>query len=147
MAPRIASCICHVIFANMPSVAASSSSPQTSICSPTVTSTSLCASSRHRPTKTLLSSYVRFINRHLAFIDFLHVLLHLVDVALSHPHVPNYASPRFCNISGRGRYGDSVTEMDYSVGRIMDAITANGFDNNTIVFFTSESVLHSVRLT
>lgn len=55
------------------------------------------------------------------------------------PHVPLYASDRFEGSSKRGIYGDVVTELDWSVGRILATLREQGIDSNTMVIFTSDN--------
>uniref|UniRef100_A0A3B5ATL9 N-acetylgalactosamine-6-sulfatase n=1 Tax=Stegastes partitus TaxID=144197 RepID=A0A3B5ATL9_9TELE len=54
-------------------------------------------------------------------------------------HAPVYASKRFLGKSQRGRYGDAVMELDYSVGQILSWLRSLGIENNTFVFFTSDN--------
>ncbi|XP_055010252.1 N-acetylgalactosamine-6-sulfatase [Boleophthalmus pectinirostris] len=54
-------------------------------------------------------------------------------------HAPVYASKLFRGKSQRGRYGDAVMELDYSVGQILSLLKSLGIDNNTFVFFTSDN--------
>ncbi|XP_039650166.1 N-acetylgalactosamine-6-sulfatase isoform X1 [Perca fluviatilis] len=54
-------------------------------------------------------------------------------------HAPVYASKRFLGKSQRGRYGDAVMELDYSVGQILSLLRSLGIENNTFVFFTSDN--------
>jgi arylsulfatase len=56
----------------------------------------------------------------------------------SFPHIPIVASPRFRGTSGFGLYGDAVAELDWSVGQVLQALRANGLDQNTLVMFTSD---------
>ncbi|MBI5771543.1 MAG: sulfatase [Verrucomicrobia bacterium] len=55
------------------------------------------------------------------------------------PHTPIYASEQFRGKSPRGRYGDVVEEIDWSVGRVLDTLRETGLDQNTLVFFTSDN--------
>ena len=55
------------------------------------------------------------------------------------PHVPLFASADFHGRSRAGRYGDTVEEIDWSTGRILDAIRDAGIAGNTLVFFTSDN--------
>lgn len=55
------------------------------------------------------------------------------------PHTPIYASEIFRGTSSRGRYGDVIEELDWSVGQILDAVRAAGIGENTFVFFTSDN--------
>lgn len=55
------------------------------------------------------------------------------------PHTPLFASPQFKGRSPRGRYGDTVEELDHSVGQVIAALRAAGVAENTLVFFTSDN--------
>ena len=55
------------------------------------------------------------------------------------PHTPVFASERFRGKSPRGRYGDVVEEIDWSVGQVLDAVRAAGIGKNTFVFFSSDN--------
>ena len=55
------------------------------------------------------------------------------------PHVPIAASADWRGTSDRGLYGDVVQELDWSVGRILDAIREHGLDERTLVVFTSDN--------
>ena len=52
------------------------------------------------------------------------------------PHVPLFASPDFHGKSRAGRYGDTVEEIDWSTGQILDHLRESGLAKNTLVFFT-----------
>ena len=60
---------------------------------------------------------------------------------LSHnmPHAPVFASDAFQGKSKGGRYGDTIEEIDWSVGQVMKAIKEAGIDENTMVVFTSDN--------
>jgi uncharacterized sulfatase len=55
------------------------------------------------------------------------------------PHRPLFASEEFRGKSGAGLYGDVVQEIDWSVGRILDALQEAGRADDTVVFFTSDN--------
>ena len=55
------------------------------------------------------------------------------------PHVPLFVSEKFKGKSKRGLYGDVIMEIDWSVGRILDALKQNGLEENTLVIFTSDN--------
>jgi arylsulfatase A len=55
------------------------------------------------------------------------------------PHVPLYASEKFRGTSTRGLYGDTVEELDWSVGEVLKALKETGQDANTLVIFTSDN--------
>ncbi len=50
-----------------------------------------------------------------------------------------YPGPDFIGKSANGLYGDSVEELDWSVGEVLNAIKQNGLDENTIVVWTSDN--------
>jgi len=55
------------------------------------------------------------------------------------PHTPLFASGKFKDTSLRGLYGDVVEELDWSVGKVMDALKKYGLAKNTLVLFTSDN--------
>lgn len=59
-------------------------------------------------------------------------------LAFSYPHDPACASERFRGKTGFGDYGDSVAEIDWSVGEVMSALERKGLASNTLVCFTSD---------
>lgn len=82
---------------------------------------------------TLYTEYaVRFIERHKQEPFFLYV-------PHSMPHAPLGVSDKFRGKSEQGRYGDVVMELDWSVGRILEALELNGLDRQTLVIFTSDN--------
>ncbi len=60
-------------------------------------------------------------------------------LAYNLPHVPLFASEEFMGTSKRGLYGDVVEEIDFNIGRVVDALKKKGLDENTIVVFTSDN--------
>jgi arylsulfatase A-like enzyme len=60
-------------------------------------------------------------------------------LAHSMPHWPWASSSRFRGRSDAGAYGDSVQELDASVGRILDTLREEGLDSDTLVIFTSDN--------
>ena len=55
------------------------------------------------------------------------------------PHIPIYASDTFEGHSKRGDYGNTIEEIDWSVGRVLDALKEEGIAENTLVIFTSDN--------
>ena len=55
------------------------------------------------------------------------------------PHKPLAASEKNYKKSGAGLYGDALLDLDDSVGAVLDALKANGLDDNTLVIFTSDN--------
>ena len=74
----------------------------------------------------------KFINAHKGGPFFLYL-------AYSSPHVPLFRSKAFAGVSLRGRFGDVVEEIDWSVGKVLAALKQAGVDGNTLVVFTSDN--------
>ena len=55
------------------------------------------------------------------------------------PHVPLGVSDQFKGKSKQGMYGDVIMEIDWSVGEILNALSKNKLDNNTLIIFTSDN--------
>jgi arylsulfatase A-like enzyme len=55
------------------------------------------------------------------------------------PHQPNYPSKRFLNSSEAGLYGDTVQEVDWSVGEVLSCLQRNNLIRDTIILFTSDN--------
>jgi arylsulfatase len=60
-------------------------------------------------------------------------------IGWSRPHFPNDTSVEFAGRSGAGKYGDSVVELDYRTGQVLDAIKEAGIEDDTIVIFVSDN--------
>lgn len=54
-------------------------------------------------------------------------------------HTPIFPHPDFAGQSENGRLGDWITEVDWSVGQVLDALKEQGVDENTLVIFTSDN--------
>ena len=50
-----------------------------------------------------------------------------------------FASPKFRGKSLNGPWGDSVEELDWSTGQILDKLTSLGLEKNTLVVFLSDN--------
>lgn len=83
-------------------------------------------------TKRYTEEAVRFIAERKTAPFFLYL-------AHTFPHVPMFASPDFKGKSRAGIYGDAVEEIDWSVGRVLEALRKEGLAENTLVFFTSDN--------
>ncbi|XP_013361009.1 PREDICTED: arylsulfatase H isoform X2 [Chinchilla lanigera] len=80
----------------------------------------------------LLREALGFIERYkrgpfLLFFSFLHV------------RVPLITRDKFVGHSKYGLYGDNVEEMDWMVGKILQALEQECLTNNTLVYFTSDN--------
>ena len=55
------------------------------------------------------------------------------------PHVPLFVSNERWGTSLRGRYGDVIEELDWSVGQILGKLRDLGLDRKTLVVYTSDN--------
>jgi arylsulfatase A len=55
------------------------------------------------------------------------------------PHIPLAASSDFLGKSPRGFYGDTIEEIDWSVGQVLATLKRLKLDNNTLVVYTSDN--------
>ena len=83
-------------------------------------------------TSTVTAKALSFIRRHKDKPFFLYVPHPL-------PHVPLAASAPFRGTSKRGIFGDVLTELDASIGQVMDELKKQGIDKNTLVMFISDN--------
>jgi len=60
-------------------------------------------------------------------------------MSLTQVHPPLGHHPDFDNITKTGIYGDVLKEVDYNIGRILDAIAEAGLEENTIVILTGDN--------
>jgi arylsulfatase A-like enzyme len=54
-------------------------------------------------------------------------------------HFPTLAHPDFAGKTGAGDIGDAMAEMDFNVGRVLDAIQRLGIERNTLVFWCTDN--------
>ncbi len=90
---------------------------------------------QHRLTGDYTEEAVKFIEDHLDEPFFLYLPHSMV-------HVPLFAGERFQKVSRNADnpiLGDTIQEIDWSVGRILDTIRLHGLGGNTLVLFTSDN--------
>jgi len=75
---------------------------------------------------------VQFIEKHRSD-PFLLLVTHNM------PHVPLFVSDKFRGKTQRGLFGDVISEIDWSVGQIVQALDRAGLRDNTWVIFTSDN--------
>lgn len=80
-----------------------------------------------------------FTEKSIAFIKSNQTKPFFLYLAHPMPHIPIYASPEFTGKSTRGAYGDTIEEIDWSVGQIMETLKSLNLDENTLVLFTSDN--------
>ena len=83
-------------------------------------------------TKDITTESINFIEKNKGNPFFLYI-------AHPQPHVPLFVSEDFEDLTGNGIYADVITEIDYSVGRVLDKIEESGLTENTIIVFTSDN--------
>ena len=83
-------------------------------------------------TQRLTARAIRFIREHRDRPFFL-FLPHVM------PHIPQFASAAFAGKSRAGIYGDSIAEIDWSTGAILDTLRELGLDERTLVVFSSDN--------
>ena len=66
----------------------------------------------------------------------------LLVVSWDHVHTALITSKKFRGKSKHGRYGDTVEEMDYGTGLILDKLDELHLAENTLVYFTSDNGPH-----
>ena len=81
----------------------------------------------------------RYTERAVAFIERNRDRPFFLYVPHSMPHVPLFVSDAFKGKTRDGLYGDVIAEIDWSVGRILDAVQRTGLDADTLVIFTSDN--------
>ena len=75
---------------------------------------------------------VNFVSSHKNHPFFLYLAHTMV-------HVPLGVSGRFRGKSGRGLFADVMMEIDWSIGRVLEALRRHGLEKNTIVVFASDN--------
>jgi arylsulfatase A-like enzyme len=85
-------------------------------------------------TRRYTEEAVRFIKEHKDEPFFVYVPL-----AMPGSTKRPYASPDFQGKSANGPYGDSIEEMDWCVGQILDTLDELGLDDNTLVVKASDN--------
>ena len=83
-------------------------------------------------TKGSTDGAIDFIQRHKDQPFFLYIPYNM-------PHLGLHASKDFVGKSRRGPLGDVMEEIDFSVGRIRDAIEQAGITKNTLIIFSSDN--------
>ena len=75
---------------------------------------------------------LQFISKHKTEPFFLYLPHNAV-------HFPIYPGKKWAGKSPNGIYSDWVEEVDWSVGRVLDALREQGLSERTLVFFTSDN--------
>jgi len=75
---------------------------------------------------------ISFVRKHRKEPFFLYFAHHM-------PHTPLVASEAFKGKSKRGPFGDAVSELDWSVGQVLETLRELKLDKRTLVIFTSDN--------
>lgn len=89
------------------------------------------------PDQALLTR--RYTEEAVSFIEEHRDEAFLLYLAHSMPHVPIFASDQFAGTTANGVYGDVISEIDWSVGRVVETLTGLGLAESTLVFFCSDN--------
>lgn len=81
---------------------------------------------------TITRKAVEFIDREKAKPFFLYFATHNI-------HVPRLPNKRFTGTTPMGPRGDAITELDWSVGEILDALERHKLTDNTLIIFSSDN--------
>lgn len=80
----------------------------------------------------------RYTESAVSFIDGSGQEPFFLYLGFSYPHDPPKASDKFKGKSGLGDQGDSIAEIDWSVGEILRAVERKGIARDTLILFTSD---------
>ena len=80
-----------------------------------------------------------FTEEAVKFIHEWRELPYFIYLAHKDPHQPFFPSKQFAGKSRGGPYGDAVTEFDWSVGQVVQALRDTGQLENTLVILTSDN--------
>lgn len=81
----------------------------------------------------------RYTDATIAFIEEAGDEPFFIYLAHTFPHIPLFASERFRGQSEAGLYGDTVETIDWSMGRIVQALEEAGVADDTLIMFTSDN--------
>ena len=80
-----------------------------------------------------------YTQRAVQFIEKNRARPFFVYLAHTMPHVPLFVSDDFAGKTGQGLFGDVIAEIDWSVGRVLEAVRRLNLDTHTLVVFTSDN--------
>ena len=81
----------------------------------------------------------RYFDRALEFIERAGEQPYFLFLNPAMPHVPLFATDSFLGQSRGGLYGDTVEEIDWNVGRLLDYLDESGRIDSTLVVFLSDN--------
>lgn len=83
-------------------------------------------------TKNYVAKSIKFITKNKQDPFFLYV-------PLTNPHAPLFPGQGFAGTTDGGPYGDSIAELDYSVGKIIEHLEKENLRDNTLIIFLSDN--------
>jgi arylsulfatase A-like enzyme len=89
------------------------------------------------PDQTQLTTW--YTERAVAFVEAHRDEPFFLYVPHAMPHVPLFVSDKYAGKTERGLFGDVISEIDWSVGQILDALKRHGLDERTLVMFASDN--------
>jgi len=81
----------------------------------------------------------RYTERAVEYLKQDHEKPFLLYFAHNQPHTPIGASEAFRNSGPGGLYGDTIRELDWSLGQVLDTLDETGLAENTFVIFSSDN--------
>ena len=84
----------------------------------------------------------RMTQRAVNFLEMNHDKPLMLTMSFIQAHTALFSSDKFTNRSKHGPYGDTVEEMDHSLGEVMSTLKRLGIDKNTFVYLTSDNGGH-----
>lgn len=91
------------------------------------------------PATNMATLTQRYTDEAIAFMEKNQDQPFFVYIPHTMPHTRLDASKEFKGKSERGLYGDVIEEIDFNVGRILDALDEMNLTHNTYVLFTSDN--------
>ncbi|XP_072024020.1 steryl-sulfatase-like isoform X2 [Amphiura filiformis] len=89
----------------------------------------------------------RMTQRAVNFLEVNHDKPFMLTMSFLQAHTALFSSDKFTNRSKHGPYGDTVEEMDYSLGEVMATLKRLGIADNTFVYLTSDNGGHVEEIT
>jgi arylsulfatase A-like enzyme len=80
-----------------------------------------------------------YTDKSIAFLRASRTKPFLLYLAHTMPHSVIGASAKFRGKSKAGLYGDTIEEIDFNVGRLLDALKELGLEENTLVIYASDN--------
>ena len=84
----------------------------------------------------------RIHRRAINFLEQQHDKPFLLVMSFLQAHTALFSSKKFLNGSKHGLYGDTLEEMDWSVGEILTTLQRLGVNDNTFIYLTSDNGGH-----